>query len=718
MTQVKADITAVFGGSSYSTRIAYDVMDLFVDSALDTDTDAWQLTVGDFKNQLTSLLHRDTEVRCNFHVVGDGKFDPLHSGIADEVAWNDEGVMVISGRDFTSVAVDSTHPPARYKHGRPHIIVEKEAKALGIGGSLRLTTTKKFNTLDTDGNESYWQFWYRCYRKRRMWMWAEPDGTLVGSMLNYDQHPSYYFGDKFGLPSKYNRFNFIPVERMEWRANKSQRLETVYVIGAKGNGVGFVGKAVDPSMKRWIKKPISIMPSKSSHGPNEANWEAREELFESKVGSTEITITIMNPGLIIRQNMTCFLNISKANVRGEFFVVGTKILGNVDQGIVQQVRLRELNYAISRRVPTDPKLLNSPGDRTMYGTPGNPGNPAGSVVIGINTAITNAGGDKSWGYYFVEAADKHRGPWPFALYLGVLLSIAKHETNFQNIRHGGMAGPEFPGTANGHIPSIVTENAAYNKFVSRYANDPKYGLIDHIEAVGPMQLYSTSFKEYADRLGGGPPDEFGGRWVPKWNIMAAAYALRIKLKRYEAALDPGNKTQAYSLIWRGVADYGEGMDTALEMKKIYDDQFQTAVDEAIKSAQATVRDSGRVNWTFAFAQQATGGKGTNLGGPAAHQARPFHNWQSDNAYDIGVPIGTSVYSLSGGEIGPRIGISDTRPKDGARLTVGDLYWYGHLSSIAVKAGQKVKKGELLGKSGASANGVAHLHVGYNDGGTY
>lgn len=720
MQQIKAEITAAYQSGVYSIKNVYNVMDFFVDSALDTDTDSWQITLGDFNNELTSLLHRDSEVRCNFYLQGDGVFEPLHSGIADECAWNDEGVMIINGRDFTSVAVDSKHPPARYKAGRPHIIVAKEAKALGIGSNLNLMQTKVFNTLDTDGSESYWQFWYRLYRKRHMWLWAEPDGMLVGSTLNYNQMPTYYFGDKYGLPSKYNKFDFIPVESMEWRANKQQRLATVYVIGQRGNKVGFVQKAIDPSMTHWVKRPISIVSSKTAHGPGEARWEANEELFESKVGATEITITIADPGVIIRQNKMCFLNIPQANVRGDFFVVGTKMLGGVESGFYQEVRLREQNYAISRRIPTDPHLVNSPGDKAMFGpTPMGgigPSNPAGTISLAVSQTI-----GKNWGQYFVESADTNRGPWPFGLFLGVLMSICMHETNFRNIRYQGMNGPDYPGTADGHIPSIVTENAAYNKFVSRYANEPKYGRIAAPPgfdqwAVGPMQLYSPSYKEYADRLGGGSIDELvGGRWTPKYNIIAGGYALRSKLKGFEAVLDPGNNAQAYSLIWQGVTAYGGSSVYMAEIKAIYDNNYNQAVDDAIKAASAATKDASRVGWTFEFAQQATGGKGTNLGGPADHQARALGNWQSDNAYDIGVPVGTLIYALGDGEVGSQIGIQASRPNDGNRLTVG-RYWYGHLSSLDVTAGQSIVKSQILGKSGKSQNGVPHLHVAFNSDG--
>jgi hypothetical protein len=511
--------------------------------------------------------------------------------------------MVINGRDFTSVAVDSTHPPQRFKGVRPEVLVRNEALALGIGHSLKLTKVKfpPFQSFVTDGSESYWQFWYRLYRKRHMWMWAEPDGTIVASPLNYNQQPSYYFGDHAGLSKKFDKINFIPVETMEWRANKQQRIAVVYVVGARGDKVGFTQKAIDPTMKGWIKRPISIVTSTSAHGPGDARAEAWEEIFESKVGATEITITVANPETVIRQDRTCFLNIAKANVRGEFYVVGTKMVGSVSSGFFQQVRLREKNYAITRRIPSDPQLNNGPGDKSMFGTTGNPGNPAGSIAVGISQTIESVSGNaKNWGSYFVESADKNRGPWPFSLFLGVLLAIAHHETRFRNVRYGGSAGPEYPGTTSGVVPNQVSENAAWNKFVSRYANDPKYGRVAPPSgfnqwAVGPMQLYDAYYKEYADKISGTGINELtGGRWIPRYNIIAGGFAVRSKLHGIEPALDPGNASQAYSLIWQGITGYAGSQQLMYEIKKIYDDSFDDTVVTAVQNASSQNKDKGPI----------------------------------------------------------------------------------------------------------------------------
>ncbi len=113
-------------------------------------------------------------------------------------------------------------------------------------------------------------------------------------------------------------------------------------------------------------------------------------------------------------------------------------------------------------------------------------------------------------------------------------------------------------------------------------------------------------------------------------------------------------------------------------------------------------------------------KGIVIGWPGqgTHSFRlPPNNWESDNAWDIAVPLGSDIIAVTAGTIGPQFGpLPDPDPRfDGIRLhLVSDTneFYYAHLASAhaLVKPGAKVARGQLLGRSG-SANGVAHLHIG-------
>jgi murein DD-endopeptidase MepM/ murein hydrolase activator NlpD len=110
--------------------------------------------------------------------------------------------------------------------------------------------------------------------------------------------------------------------------------------------------------------------------------------------------------------------------------------------------------------------------------------------------------------------------------------------------------------------------------------------------------------------------------------------------------------------------------------------------------------------------------------------RPFQgthrlgNWQSDRAYDLGVPEGTEVYAPYEGLIGARVGalahgagrFAGKRVylevyANGYDRPMTQSYYFAHLRELApgVRPGARLAAGDLLGYTG-SASGVPHLHV--------
>jgi murein DD-endopeptidase MepM/ murein hydrolase activator NlpD len=94
------------------------------------------------------------------------------------------------------------------------------------------------------------------------------------------------------------------------------------------------------------------------------------------------------------------------------------------------------------------------------------------------------------------------------------------------------------------------------------------------------------------------------------------------------------------------------------------------------------------------------------------------NWQSDNAVDLGVPVGTKMLALDDGKV---IKLSP-HSQDGSRfagdaITIqgdrGNAYFYKH-GVASVTAGQRVRRGQVIGTSG-SASGSPHLHLGIRKG---
>lgn len=121
------------------------------------------------------------------------------------------------------------------------------------------------------------------------------------------------------------------------------------------------------------------------------------------------------------------------------------------------------------------------------------------------------------------------------------------------------------------------------------------------------------------------------------------------------------------------------------------------------AADSTGRVTGRLGWPTTI-HTVTSGFGQRWG-------------KLHDGIDIGVPIGTEVRAADGGEVslaGPFGGYGNYVSIDhGGGLTT----FYGHLSEIDVRTGQRVNKGDKIALSGNSGHSTGpHLHFGVHKSG--
>lgn len=135
----------------------------------------------------------------------------------------------------------------------------------------------------------------------------------------------------------------------------------------------------------------------------------------------------------------------------------------------------------------------------------------------------------------------------------------------------------------------------------------------------------------------------------------------------------------------------------------------------------------RVSGSQAEPSQGGSGAGKGLSGHLPHGkvigtpyagTHTLGNWQSDNAVDIALRPGTPVRSTTDGVVVKVHGNpKDTGRFGGIAVTIKGKHggtFYTHLRSAHVRAGQRVRAGDVIGGSGV-ANGVAHLHYGQERG---
>lgn len=87
-----------------------------------------------------------------------------------------------------------------------------------------------------------------------------------------------------------------------------------------------------------------------------------------------------------------------------------------------------------------------------------------------------------------------------------------------------------------------------------------------------------------------------------------------------------------------------------------------------------------------------------------HWSRGYHT-----GVDFAVPVGTDVFAAADGKI-ENANWGKSYGTQAVQSVAGGFVIYAHLSSLAVKPGQAVTKGQLIGKSGNTGNSTGpHLH---------
>jgi murein DD-endopeptidase MepM/ murein hydrolase activator NlpD len=158
------------------------------------------------------------------------------------------------------------------------------------------------------------------------------------------------------------------------------------------------------------------------------------------------------------------------------------------------------------------------------------------------------------------------------------------------------------------------------------------------------------------------------------------------------------------------AEFRRGITPALRSKLRRPSRRSAAELERAKARRAWLRKL-RAAHPLASGTYPLGAHGAVIGTPH-HGTHTMGNWQSDNALDIRIPNGTPVIALADGVIVKTFKSPSGRTA-GWQVTLrgaSNAWFYGHLSTVSVKAGDRVRRGQAIGTSG-SANGVPHLHIG-------
>ncbi|MEB6059592.1 phage tail tape measure protein [Staphylococcus pseudoxylosus] len=149
-------------------------------------------------------------------------------------------------------------------------------------------------------------------------------------------------------------------------------------------------------------------------------------------------------------------------------------------------------------------------------------------------------------------------------------------------------------------------------------------------------------------------------------------------------------------------DFGKGANATVGMAKGAYSKLKTSLADKVKSMFEEFGGEGDASWLFKHDIWQKFGNYT--GGLTFNGGKHY-------GMDFGMPTGTNVYAVKGG-IADKVwtdfgGGNSVQIKTAAN----EWNWYMHLSKQIARQGQRIKAGQLIGKSGATGNFVrgAHLH---------
>ncbi|WP_047504180.1 phage tail tape measure protein [Staphylococcus sp. ZWU0021] len=149
-------------------------------------------------------------------------------------------------------------------------------------------------------------------------------------------------------------------------------------------------------------------------------------------------------------------------------------------------------------------------------------------------------------------------------------------------------------------------------------------------------------------------------------------------------------------------DFGKGANATVGIAKGAYSKLKSSLADKVKSMFEEFGGEGDASWLFKHDIWQRFGNYT--GGLTFNGGKHY-------GMDFGMPTGTNIYAVKGG-IADKVwtdfgGGNSVQIKTAAN----EWNWYMHLSKQIARQGQRIKAGQLIGKSGATGNFVrgAHLH---------
>lgn len=257
------------------------------------------------------------------------------NGVADDVDefWDEDGSKIeIVGRDKSMLLLENDAEPRTYNKLKLSAYINKIAGPYGFKARVNSKYDKVINKIVVEVGDSQWDTIFRETKKLDMWLWCEPDGTLVADKLNYSEKPSYKFSNDLS----------IDAIRMKKFSKKKRGADIKNEVWVRGHGnKAFTAKYKDNDLTSKGYRRRMIIEDGEAKNISKGQEIAKRHVQERKRGSFEVELTIHGKHEV-KTNKTAYLKDKVTKIDGVFFIVGVRDKKNDNIGHEKIIRLRPL----------------------------------------------------------------------------------------------------------------------------------------------------------------------------------------------------------------------------------------------------------------------------------------------------------------------------------------------------------------------------------------
>lgn len=263
------------------------------------------------------------------------RYGVILNGVADDVDefWDEDGSKIeIVGRDKSMLLLENDAEPRTYNKLKLSAYINKIAGPYGFKARVNSKYDKVLNKIVVEVGDSEWDTIFRETKKLDMWLWCEPDGTLVADKLNYSEKPSYKFSNDLSIDA-------IRMKKFSKKKRGADIKNEVWVRGHSNKAFTTKYKDNDLTSKGYRRR--MIIEDGEAKNISKGQEIAKRHVQERKRGSFEVELTIHGKHEV-KTNKTAYLKDKVTKTEGTFFIVGVRDKKNDNIGHEKIIRLRPL----------------------------------------------------------------------------------------------------------------------------------------------------------------------------------------------------------------------------------------------------------------------------------------------------------------------------------------------------------------------------------------